>query len=124
MVGKGRFFVGGNWKCNETMAEVKHLVEELNAGSVPDDIEIIVAPTYIHLQMVRGISGNKFAGPCVMGLPTGMQPGAASPKASAGGHASARIPLVHLIRLQRACQLGINMADRSVFLGSCRSRTR
>lgn len=56
MVGKGRFFVGGNWKCNETMAEVKHLVEELNAGSVPDDIEIIVAPTYIHLQMVGGIS--------------------------------------------------------------------
>lgn len=53
MVGKGRFFVGGNWKCNETTAEVKKLVEELNAGSVPDDIEIIVAPTYIHLQMVR-----------------------------------------------------------------------
>lgn len=53
MVGKGRFFVGGNWKCNETVAEVKHLVEELNAGTVPDDIEIVVAPTYIHLQMVR-----------------------------------------------------------------------
>lgn len=52
MVGKGRFFVGGNWKCNETTAEAKKLVEELNAGSVPDDIEIIVAPTYIHLQMV------------------------------------------------------------------------
>eukprot|EP00208_Stichococcus_sp_RCC1054_P006210 CAMPEP_0206138860 /NCGR_PEP_ID=MMETSP1473-20131121/3732_1 /ASSEMBLY_ACC=CAM_ASM_001109 /TAXON_ID=1461547 /ORGANISM="Stichococcus sp, Strain RCC1054" /LENGTH=256 /DNA_ID=CAMNT_0053532389 /DNA_START=203 /DNA_END=973 /DNA_ORIENTATION=- len=53
MVGKGRFFVGGNWKCNETVAEVKHLVEELNAGTVPDDIEIVVAPTYIHLQMVK-----------------------------------------------------------------------
>lgn len=54
MVGKGRFFVGGNWKCNETTAEVQKLVEELNAGDVPDDIEIIVAPTYIHLQMVSG----------------------------------------------------------------------
>lgn len=52
MVGKGKFFVGGNWKCNETVAETKQLVKELNEGDVPDDIEIIVAPTYIHLQMV------------------------------------------------------------------------
>ena len=53
MVGKGRFFVGGNWKCNETVDQVKKLVTELNAGDVPDDIEIVVAPTYIHLAMVR-----------------------------------------------------------------------
>jgi Triosephosphate isomerase len=52
MVGKGRFFVGGNWKCNETTAEVQKLVSELNDGEVPSDIEIVVAPTYIHLQMV------------------------------------------------------------------------
>jgi triosephosphate isomerase len=53
MVGKGRFFVGGNWKCNETTAEVQKLVSELNDGEVPSDIEIVVAPTYIHLQMVK-----------------------------------------------------------------------
>ncbi len=53
MVGKGRFFVGGNWKCNETVEQAKKLVAELNAGDVPDDIEIVVAPTYIHLAMVR-----------------------------------------------------------------------
>lgn len=53
MVGKGQFFVGGNWKCNETVAEVKQLVKELNDGDVPDDCEIIVAPTFIHLQMVK-----------------------------------------------------------------------
>ena len=47
------FFVGGNWKCNETVDQVKKLVSELNAGDVPDDIEIVVAPTYIHLAMVR-----------------------------------------------------------------------
>ncbi len=52
MVGKGRFFVGGNWKCNETVEQAKKLVAELNAGDVPDDIEIVVAPTYIHLAMV------------------------------------------------------------------------
>jgi triosephosphate isomerase len=52
MVGKGQFFVGGNWKCNETVAEAKQLVKELNDGDVPDDCEIIVAPTFIHLQMV------------------------------------------------------------------------
>lgn len=59
MVGKGRFFVGGNWKCNETTAEVQKLVQELNAGSVPDDIEIVVAPTYIHLQMVGAVAGAR-----------------------------------------------------------------
>lgn len=54
MGGKGKFFVGGNWKCNETVAQVKQLVEELNAGTVPSDIEVVVAPTYIHLALVRG----------------------------------------------------------------------
>lgn len=53
MGGKGKFFVGGNWKCNETVAEVQQLVEELNAGTVPSDIEVVVAPTYIHLALVR-----------------------------------------------------------------------
>ena len=51
----GKFFVGGNWKCNETVAEVKQLVEELNAGTVPGDIEVVVAPTYIHLAMVLAL---------------------------------------------------------------------
>ena len=53
MGGKGKFFVGGNWKCNETVAQVQQLVEELNAGTVPSDIEVVVAPTYIHLALVR-----------------------------------------------------------------------
>ena len=57
MAGKGRFFVGGNWKCNETVSQVKQLVDELNAGTVPDDIEIVVAPTYIHLAMVSPPTG-------------------------------------------------------------------
>ena len=55
MVGKGRFFVGGNWKCNETVEQVQKLVAELNAGDVPDDIEIVVAPTYLHLAMVSSL---------------------------------------------------------------------
>lgn len=56
MRSKGKFFVGGNWKCNETIAQVKQLVDELNAGTVPSDIEIVVAPTFIHLAMVRSCS--------------------------------------------------------------------
>lgn len=33
MRGMGRFFIGGNWKCNGTVESVKTLVDELNAGA-------------------------------------------------------------------------------------------
>ncbi|EFN54097.1 triosephosphate isomerase chloroplast type [Chlorella variabilis] len=51
----GRFFIGGNWKCNGTVESVTQLVKDLNAGSVPpaDKVEIVVAPTFVHLDMVK-----------------------------------------------------------------------
>ena len=35
MAGHGKFFVGGNWKCNGTLESVKKLVSDLNAADVP-----------------------------------------------------------------------------------------
>ncbi|KAI8465078.1 MAG: chloroplast triosephosphate isomerase [Monoraphidium minutum] len=48
-----KFFVGGNWKCNGTHASVEKLVAELNAGDVPTDIDIVVAPPFIYIDWVR-----------------------------------------------------------------------
>jgi triosephosphate isomerase len=50
---KAKFFVGGNWKCNGTHAAVEKLVNELNDGSVPSDIDVVVAPPFIFLDWVR-----------------------------------------------------------------------
>eukprot|EP00741_Cyanophora_paradoxa_P009697 tig00001600_g9395.t1 len=57
MAHKRKFFVGGNWKCNGTVASIKSLVDALNAGSIPpaDKVEVVVAPTYVHLSHVKGI---------------------------------------------------------------------
>lgn len=54
MAGHGKFFVGGNWKCNGDKHGVKKLIDDLNAADVPEDIDIIVAPTFIHLEQVQG----------------------------------------------------------------------
>jgi len=47
------FFVGGNWKCNGTVASVTELVNGLNQGELPKDVDVVVAPTYLHLSQVK-----------------------------------------------------------------------
>lgn len=56
-----QFLVGGNWKCNGTVESVKTLVSDLNAGSVPSDIEIVCAPVFIHLPYVLDNLNSNFA---------------------------------------------------------------
>ncbi len=57
----GKFFVGGNWKSNGTKSSVSKLVEELNAGSVPSNTEVVCAPTFIHLPYVQDhLDASKF----------------------------------------------------------------
>jgi len=49
MSGK-KVVIGGNWKCNGTLAEVSKLVQMLNgAGEFPSNAEVVVAPTALHL---------------------------------------------------------------------------
>lgn len=50
---QAKFLVGGNWKCNGTHASVEQLVMGLNAGRVPADIDVVVAPPFIFLDWVR-----------------------------------------------------------------------
>ncbi|BDA46566.1 Triosephosphate isomerase, chloroplastic [Coccomyxa sp. Obi] len=52
MGSSGKFFVGGNWKSNGTKESVKKLVQDLNFAQIPSDIDVIVAPTFVHLPYV------------------------------------------------------------------------
>lgn len=56
-----KFFVGGNWKCNGTHASVEQLVADLNAGAVPSDIDIVVAPPFIYIDYVRANIKSEYA---------------------------------------------------------------
>ncbi|KXZ42048.1 hypothetical protein GPECTOR_217g455 [Gonium pectorale] len=47
-----KFFVGGNWKCNGSVASVRTLVDELNSGSVPSGVEVVCAPPFIYIDYV------------------------------------------------------------------------
>jgi hypothetical protein len=51
----GKFFVGGNWKCNGTHASVEKLVSDLNAAAaaVPGDVDVVVAPPFLFIDWVR-----------------------------------------------------------------------
>jgi len=48
-----RAFVGGNWKCNGTRQSIEQLVKQLNTNLPPQSIDTVVAPTYIHLDLVK-----------------------------------------------------------------------
>jgi triosephosphate isomerase len=49
-----RALIGGNWKCNGTMEQVKTLVDTLNnAGEFPVTSEVVIAVPAIHLAACR-----------------------------------------------------------------------
>jgi len=49
-----KYFVGGNWKCNGTPDSVKDLVNTYNdAGAFPSSVEVVVAPTALHVGYVQ-----------------------------------------------------------------------
>jgi len=60
MAGHGRFFVGGNWKCNGDVGMVDALVKDLNSGSVPSDVEVVCAPPFLYLDRVKSSIGSSF----------------------------------------------------------------
>lgn len=60
-----RFFVGGNWKANGTVASVAALIAALNSA-VPrlpdvDHAEVVVAPTLLHLAQAQATLRSRFA---------------------------------------------------------------
>merc|ERR1719187_935181 len=48
-----RFFVGGNWKMNGTLASIDKLVEMLNTAKISVDAEVVCAPPALYLAYVR-----------------------------------------------------------------------
>ncbi|CAD5183334.1 triosephosphate isomerase, chloroplastic [Musa acuminata AAA Group] len=53
MAGTGKFFVGGNWKCNGTKDSITKLVADLNDAKLENDVDIVVAPPYIYADQVK-----------------------------------------------------------------------
>ncbi|GAX29301.1 triosephosphate isomerase [Fistulifera solaris] len=48
--GQRTYLIGGNWKCNGTLAENEALINTFNeAGPIPDNVEVAICCTYVHL---------------------------------------------------------------------------
>ncbi len=52
MGGTGKFFVGGNWKCNGNSESIKKLVDDLNSAKLEDDVDVVVAPPFVYIPQV------------------------------------------------------------------------
>lgn len=53
MAGSGKFFVGGNWKCNGTKDSISKLVSDLNTAKLEEDVDVVVAPPFIYIDQVK-----------------------------------------------------------------------
>ncbi|XP_059647516.1 triosephosphate isomerase, chloroplastic [Cornus florida] len=53
MAGSGKFFVGGNWKCNGTKDSISKLVLDLNNAKLEADVDVVVAPPFIYIDQVK-----------------------------------------------------------------------
>ncbi|XP_020689003.1 triosephosphate isomerase, chloroplastic isoform X1 [Dendrobium catenatum] len=53
MAGTGKFFVGGNWKCNGTKDSISKLVADLNSATLENDVDVVVAPPFIYIDQVK-----------------------------------------------------------------------
>eukprot|EP00249_Psilotum_nudum_P027385 c34981_g1_i1 orf=120-884(+) len=62
-MGARKFFVGGNWKCNGTVDEVKKIVSMLNAADVPSEaeVEVVISPPFVFLSQVKSLLRSDFA---------------------------------------------------------------
>ncbi|CAJ1968877.1 unnamed protein product [Sphenostylis stenocarpa] len=53
MAGSGKFFVGGNWKCNGTKDSLSKLVSDLNSATLEPDVDVVVAPPFVYIDQVK-----------------------------------------------------------------------
>ncbi|KAI3447982.1 hypothetical protein Pfo_004647 [Paulownia fortunei] len=53
MAGSGKFFVGGNWKCNGTKDSISKLVSDLNSATLESDVDVVVAPPFVYIEQVK-----------------------------------------------------------------------
>ncbi|KAG5980910.1 triosephosphate isomerase [Claviceps digitariae] len=48
-----KFFVGGNFKMNGSVSSIKEIVKNLNDATLDAEVEVVVSPPAIYLQLVR-----------------------------------------------------------------------
>ncbi|SPO03025.1 probable TPI1 - triose-phosphate isomerase [Cephalotrichum gorgonifer] len=48
-----KFFVGGNFKMNGTIASIKEIVQNLNNATLDPNVEVVIAPPALYLLLVR-----------------------------------------------------------------------
>ncbi|KAK4491433.1 hypothetical protein RD792_002182 [Penstemon davidsonii] len=53
MAGSGKFFVGGNWKCNGTKDSISKLITDLNSSTLESDVDVVVAPPFVYIDQVK-----------------------------------------------------------------------
>lgn len=54
--GEKKYLIGGNWKCNGTMASAAKLIADLNAaGPIPDHVEVVVGVPALHVMLTSSL---------------------------------------------------------------------
>lgn len=59
MAGSGKFFVGGNWKCNGTKDSISKLVTDLNSAKLESDVDVVVSPPFVYIDQVKNSLTDK-----------------------------------------------------------------
>ncbi|KAK1369418.1 Triosephosphate isomerase [Heracleum sosnowskyi] len=59
MAGSGKFFVGGNWKCNGTKDSISKLVSDLNSSTLEADVDVVVSPPFVYIDQVKNSLTDK-----------------------------------------------------------------
>ncbi|MEL0272433.1 MAG: triose-phosphate isomerase, partial [Flavobacteriaceae bacterium] len=50
--------VAGNWKMNKNLSETKSLLSELSSMSLPSNVEVVVAPSFVVLESAVNATSN------------------------------------------------------------------
>ncbi|XP_074334223.1 triosephosphate isomerase, chloroplastic-like [Apium graveolens] len=59
MAASGKFFVGGNWKCNGTKDSISKLVSDLNSSTLEADVDVVVSPPFVYIDQVKNSLTDK-----------------------------------------------------------------
>eukprot|EP01127_Copromyxa_protea_P010098 TRINITY_DN2430_c0_g1_i2.p1 TRINITY_DN2430_c0_g1~~TRINITY_DN2430_c0_g1_i2.p1 ORF type:complete len:216 (+),score=57.75 TRINITY_DN2430_c0_g1_i2:39-686(+) len=54
-----KFFVGGNWKMNGSVSFTDSLLKELNAGGLPNSVDVLVAPPSVYLSQAQSKASSQ-----------------------------------------------------------------
>ncbi|KAI4297718.1 hypothetical protein L6164_037593 [Bauhinia variegata] len=59
MAGTGKFFVGGNWKCNGTKDSISKLVSDLNNAKLEPVVDVVVVPPFVYINHVKSLLNDR-----------------------------------------------------------------